>query len=113
MTARLAAQHELRGLQSNIAPVEAEANEPVFHADWEKRVLAMNLTASRGRWNIDAGRHAIERIPGPDYLRMTYYEKWFTSLSALLLWRAATTSASASRRRPTPAPRCLSSTAIE
>jgi nitrile hydratase len=36
--------------------------------------------AAWGRWNIDASRHARERIPGPDYLAMTYYEKWLAGL---------------------------------
>ncbi len=58
--------------------------DPVFHADWEKRVLAM-VIASPTRGNIDAGRHQRERIPGPDYLRMSYYERWFEALAAMLV----------------------------
>jgi nitrile hydratase len=41
--------------------------------------------ASPTRSNIDAGRHQRELIPGPEYLRMSYYEKWLTGLCALLL----------------------------
>src|SRR5581483_1143407 len=37
------------------------------------------------KWNIDASRHGIELIPPADYLRMSYYEKWFTRLMGLLL----------------------------
>ena len=66
--------------------VEAESNEPVFHASWEGRSLALNLAASAwGKWNIDAGRHAIELIPAADYLRMSYYEKWTARLEELLI----------------------------
>ena len=35
--------------------------------------------------NIDARRHQRELIPGPDYLAMTYYEKWFEALRQGLL----------------------------
>ena len=66
--------------------VEAESNEPVFHASWEGRSLALNLAASAwGKWNIDAGRHEIELIPAADYLRMSYYEKWTARLEELLI----------------------------
>jgi nitrile hydratase subunit beta len=72
------------GGMHGLGPVAPEPDEPVFHHGWEARVHALTL-ASPTRANIDTGRHQRELIPGPDYLRMTYYEKWFTSLSALLL----------------------------
>lgn len=75
--------HDMGGMHG-LGPVAPEADEPVFHHVWESRVHAMTL-ASPTRSNIDAGRHQRELIPGPDYLRMSYYEKWFASLSALLL----------------------------
>ena len=78
--------HDMGGMHG-LGPIAPEADEPVFHAYWEKRVLALNLTTGAGRWNIDAGRHAIERIPGPDYLRMTYYEKWFERIRMLAVER--------------------------
>ena len=37
-------------------PVRAEANEPVFHAPWEARVLAVTLASGGlGEWTIDEG----------------------------------------------------------
>ncbi|HET6971304.1 MAG TPA: nitrile hydratase subunit beta [Phenylobacterium sp.] len=75
--------HDMGGMHG-LGPVAPEANEPVFHHAWEGRVHAMTI-ASPTRGNIDEGRHQRELIPGPDYLRMSYYEKWFTSLSALLV----------------------------
>ncbi|WP_293907267.1 nitrile hydratase subunit beta [Phenylobacterium sp.] len=75
--------HDMGGMHG-LGPVAPEPKEPVFHAAWEGRVHAMTI-ASPTRGNIDVGRHQRELIPGPDYLRMTYYEKWFTSLCALLL----------------------------
>ena len=61
---------------------EGEGNP--FHADWEELVHALVL-ASPTRGNIDAGRFARESIPGPVYLGMTYYQRWFAALEAMLL----------------------------
>jgi nitrile hydratase len=67
--------HDMGGMHG-LGPVAPEADESVFHHAWEGRMHAINI-ASPTRSNIDAGRHRRERIPGPDYLRMTYYEKWY------------------------------------
>jgi nitrile hydratase len=82
--------HDMGGMHG-LGPIAPEADEPVFHADWEARVLALSLTTGAGRWNIDAGRHAIERIPGPEYLRMSYYEKWFRRIQVLAVERGLLT----------------------
>ena len=72
--------HDMGGMHG-FGAVEPEPNEPVFHAPWEGRVLAMNRAMGAWRkWNIDAWRHDIERLPPADYLRMSYYEKWFAAL---------------------------------
>jgi nitrile hydratase len=77
--------HDMGGMQG-FGPVKPEPNEPVFHARWEARVLALRraLGAWR-RWNVDAGRHSIETLPPADYLRMSYYEKWLASATKLAL----------------------------
>ena len=68
--------HDMGG-QQNMGPLEYEENEPVFHARWEARVYALTRAmAAWGKWNIDAGRHAVELIPAADYLQMSYYERW-------------------------------------
>ena len=72
------------GGMHGLGAIAPEADEPVFHAEWERRVHAL-VIASPTRGNIDAGRHQRELIPGPDYLRMTYYEKWFSALREMLL----------------------------
>ena len=67
-------------------PVQLEPDEPVFHAGWEKRVLAMTLAmGAAGAWNIDMSRHARENRPPHRYLAMSYYEIWLAGLTALLL----------------------------
>ena len=76
------------GGEQNFGPVEAEADEPVFHHRWEGRVLAMNLAMGATRqWNIDEGRAGIESIAPATYLAMSYYEKWFERLIRMLLAR--------------------------
>ncbi len=74
------------GGQMGFGPVLPEHDEPVFHADWEKRVLAMSVAAGgMGEWSIDESRHARESIHPVDYLSFTYYEIWFAGLAKLLL----------------------------
>ena len=70
--------HDMGGME-NLGFLEPDASAPAFHAPWEARVFAMVL-ASRSSRNIDAGRHARERIPGPEYLAMTYFERWHRAL---------------------------------
>ena len=42
-------------------PVLPEPNEPVFHAEWEKRAFALTLAMGMpGGWNIDMSRFARE-----------------------------------------------------
>ena len=72
--------HDLGGIEG-FGSLPVEANEPAFHYEWEARVMAMRLLMGAWRrWNIDAGRHSIERLPPIDYLSMTYYEKWLASM---------------------------------
>jgi nitrile hydratase len=72
--------HDMGG-QHGMGPVEYEKNEPVFHAEWEGRVYALTRAMRAWRkWNLDTDRHTIERLPPADYLRMSYYERWFQRL---------------------------------
>jgi nitrile hydratase len=65
---------------------EPEAEEPVFHADWERRMFGLSLAAGAlGKWNIDMSRYARERQHPIDYLRHTYYENWLAGLEKLLV----------------------------
>lgn len=76
--------HDLGGLHG-FGPVAPERNEPVFHADWEKRALGVTLSCGAfGAWNIDESRHARENIPPATYLSASYYEIWIRALETLL-----------------------------
>ncbi len=60
----------------------------LFHAPWHARALACTLAAGAlGAWNIDASRHARERLSPQDYMRFSYYEKWMAALANLLVER--------------------------
>src|SRR6516165_4712320 len=77
--------HDMGGMQ-DMGPIHYEKGEPVFHAQWESRVLAMFLAASAWhKWNLDAFRHTREVLPPVDYLRVSYYEQWFSGLVELLV----------------------------
>lgn len=66
-------------------PVERELDEPVFHARWEGRIFGLaNLALALGVANIDAFRHAIERLPPRTYLSVAYYGRWLRALELLL-----------------------------
>lgn len=79
--------HDLGGMHG-FGPInpEPEAEEPVFHAAWEKRLFGVTLAAGfLGTWNIDMSRHARERQHPVDYLQHTYYENWLAGLETLLV----------------------------
>jgi nitrile hydratase subunit beta len=84
--------HDMGGMDG-FGAVMREANEPVFHADWERRVFAMNLGLAglirkpgvvQGG-SFDEPRHAIERIPPARYLASSYYERWLLAVETLLV----------------------------
>jgi len=77
--------HDLGGMHG-FGPVVAEPNEPVFHADWERRVFALELAMSVWRrWNLDMVRGARETMPPAEYLTTTYFEHWLHGLEVLLV----------------------------
>jgi nitrile hydratase len=74
---------DLGGTQGH-GPVKPEPNEPVFHAEWEKRAFALTLAMGMpGGWNIDMGRFARENRPPGEYLAMSYYQIWFAALELM------------------------------
>ena len=100
------------GGMHGFGPVEAEPNEPVFHAEWEKRAFALTLVmATPGAWNIDMSRFARENRPPDEYLSMSYYQVWFAALETMLKERALVgddeIAAGHSLHPPKPVPRIL------
>jgi len=94
--------HDMGGMHG-MGPIEYERDEPVFHARWEARALALMLAMGAWRkWNIDASRHSRELIPPADYLRMSYYEKWIEGLVELSIKAGLITRAEIESGRPAP-----------
>jgi nitrile hydratase beta subunit len=73
--------HDLGGMHG-FGPVVAEPNEPVFHADWEGRILA--LTLAMLAWRVGDLRAALEQMPAAEYLATTYYEHMLFGLQLLI-----------------------------
>jgi nitrile hydratase subunit beta len=77
--------HDMGGMHG-FGKVEPEPNEPVFHAPWEGRVLAMQRAMSyTGAWNIDMSRAAQETLPAQVYLGVSYYKRWALGMEQNLL----------------------------
>ena len=77
--------HDLGGMHG-FGPIVREKDEPVFHADWERRVFGLlTATLALRKWNIDEFRHAIERMGAAHYLESSYYEHWLHAIETLLI----------------------------
>ncbi len=78
--------HDLGGMHG-FGAIEREAGEPVFHAEWERRVFAVDFMVEGfvEGVNIDAFRHSIECLDPVTYLTSSYYARWARALEALLV----------------------------
>ncbi|WP_439574633.1 nitrile hydratase subunit beta [Phreatobacter sp.] len=95
--------HADLGGRTGFGPVVPEQDEPWFHADWEKRALALTLAmGATGSWTIDQSRAAREQQPG--YLGMSYYKVWTGGLERLLVERSLVTEAELAAGRALDAP---------
>jgi nitrile hydratase beta subunit len=102
--------HDMGGMHG-FGPVEPEPDEPVFHAEWERRAFALTLAmGATGEWTLDAGRFAREDWPAPEYLSRTYYEMWLAGLERLLAERALVSPAEVEAGRPLDPPRPVART---
>ena len=73
------------GGQQGFGPVAPERDEPLFHAPWEARAMAVTLACGAlGAWTLDESRHARETLPWVTYYRSSYYEIWIRALEKLL-----------------------------
>jgi len=105
------------GGQHGFGPVVPEADEPWFHAEWERRVFALTLAmGGTGAWSLDAARHARESIPPARYLDSSYFRIWIEGLQALMLARGLVTPeelADGRLRAPArPLPRVIAADAV-
>lgn len=74
------------GGMMGFGPVAPEADEPIFHADWEARALGVTLAAGAlGTWSLDESRWSRESLPPAVYYSSTYYEIWTRALENQLV----------------------------
>lgn len=77
--------HDMGGMQC-FGDVNPDPNEPLFHAEWEGKVLALTLAmGATGTWNIDQSRATRESLPPAKYLSAGYYGIWLEALEILLV----------------------------
>lgn len=107
--------HDMGGMQG-FGPVWPEgatdADEPLFHAAWERHALGLTLAmGATGQWNIDQSRAARESLPPALYLGAGYYRIWIEALERLMMRRGLVSAdelaAGHSLRPPLPGVRVL------
>lgn len=79
--------HDMGGMQG-MGEIGYRECERGFHEPWELRAFA--LVRAMGLGSL---RQYIERIPASDYLRMSYYERWYTALVTQIVERGIVTRA--------------------
>jgi nitrile hydratase subunit beta len=68
------------GGTDGLGPVQPSAQEPVFHAEWERPIFTMFAALFRAGWfGVDEFRHGIELMDPAVYLKAPYYEHWLHS----------------------------------
>ncbi len=97
--------HDMGGMDG-FGPVEPETDEPVFHHPWEGRVFALRaaLRPKDREPGWGSFRYDLERIPPGDYLRMSYYERWFAIAVDRLVRNGLVTNDEIETGRPEPGP---------
>jgi nitrile hydratase len=69
------------GGMTTFGPVRWEKDEPIFHAAWEKRAVAVTLACNgMGEWSGDRNRFERESLDAVFYLTRSYYEIWIAAL---------------------------------
>jgi nitrile hydratase subunit beta len=97
--------HDMGGF-TGFGPVVPEADEPVWHAAWEGRALALTLAMGMtGQWMIDAARHARERLPALQYWRSSYHAMRHDALELQLVERGLVTAEEVAQGRMSVPPR--------
>lgn len=84
------ATHDIGGIQRfYCTPVERDEEPP---DGFGKRVDALRqLLAKKKLMTVDELRRGIESIPEGEYFELTYYERWLTSITTLMLEKGVVT----------------------
>jgi nitrile hydratase beta subunit len=89
--------HDMGGMQG-LGEIGYKKSEPMFHEAWEGRIFALVRAMQVGGL-----RPYIESIPAADYLRMNYYDRWYTAFVTKLIEQGVLTRAEVERGRADPA----------
>lgn len=85
-TERPRAHHDLGGVPRFLC--QEIDTEPHALTEFDREVDALRqLLALKGLMTVDELRRGIEAIPEPDYLWLSYYQKWIRSITATLIRR--------------------------
>ena len=86
--------HDMGGLPAGkVEPTEHD------YPEWERRVDAMvQLLRGAGQITVDELRKNIESLPPEAYDKLSYYEKWISSLTQTLLQRGVITTEELGRK---------------
>ncbi len=86
------AHHDMGGVPKFLCdPIDAK---PHALTDFDREVDAIRgILGQKGVMSVDELRRGIEAIPEPDYLRLTYYQRWIRSIADNLLARGVITEA--------------------
>lgn len=83
--------HDLGGMDG-MGPLPFEVDEPMFHGEWERRILGAHLlTLMTGLVVADEARHSMERIPALHWLASPYYEHWLDGTETYLIEKGIVT----------------------
>ncbi len=86
------AHHDLGGVPRFLC--ETIDTEPHTLTEFDRTVDALRqILGAKGVMSVDELRRGIEAIPEPDYLRLSYYEKWIRSIADNLIARGVITEA--------------------
>lgn len=76
--------HDLGGMQG-FGPILPEKNEPVFHAAWEARLVALRRALIGAGKLPGSIRVGVEALPAAEYFSKSYYEHWYASVVRMLV----------------------------
>ncbi len=82
--------HDIGGVPG-FGPIASEQDEPVFHADWERRLFGITVCViGKGLvGSVDEFRWGIEQLTPEQYFAQSYYERWFSPIERALFARGA------------------------
>ena len=90
--------HDIGGVEGTGPVLVASADRP--HAHWEKRIHALcGVLVSKGLLSVDEMRRGWEQLQPEAYSKMSYYEKWASSITKIMLERGVLSEASLEAQR--------------